>query len=98
MTSVLRAALAAAFVLGASGAALAEAQGNNSGSGLNPNTTFTGNDRSAGVESGNYDRFLDPSRAYGRRAYGPPGYYAPAYGRPVYRRGPYGVPFEGYPY
>lgn len=79
MTSlVLKAALAAGLTLGPSGAALAMGGGNSgSGSGLSPYAAETGNDRSAGVNNGNYrNPRLDPYiQTYGRRGeriYGPP--------------------------
>ena len=87
MTSfALKAALAAGLTLGLSGAALAMGGGNSgSGSGLSPYAAESGNDRSAGVNNGNYrNPRLDPYlRAYGRqgeRVYGAPrGYYGYPY-------------------
>ncbi|QRE74314.1 hypothetical protein [Methylobacterium aquaticum] len=84
----VRVSVAAALVLGTAGAALA--RNNDSGSGLSPYAALNGNDRSAGVNNGNfrkprYDPYL---RAYGRppagHEYGyrpapPPGFY---YGYP----------------
>ncbi len=52
--------LAAALVLGATGVASARG-GGDGGSGLSPYAALSGNDRSAGVNSGNYrDPALDP--------------------------------------
>ncbi|MCE4224753.1 hypothetical protein HCU64_13395 [Methylobacterium sp. C25] len=83
--SVLAATVAASVLL-AAGSAFAMGGGNSSsGSGLSPYATESGNDRSAGVNNGNYA----PSRYnYYRRAYGP-------------RDVPYGERgrrYEGYPY
>ncbi|WP_336487288.1 hypothetical protein [Methylobacterium nigriterrae] len=76
--------VAAAAVLAAS-AQPASARGNsNSGSGLSPYAAESGNDRSAGVNNGNY---RPPRYNYYRRAYGPDGPYA----RPP--RGYYGYPY-----
>ena len=95
MTRPRLVACAAAGLLLA-GAGAATAQNSSSGSGLTPFATESGNDRSAGVNNGNYP----PPR------YGYPGAYgAPrGYGRPV-RGGPddgYGrrrpAPYYGYPY
>ena len=92
MRSAIRVALATGLVLGTSGLAVAGSRSNNAGSGLNPQTQLTGNDRSAGINSGNFDPYL-PSRL---REYGYPGSGdgRPAYGRRY--RMPY--PYEGYPY
>ncbi|MCJ2031362.1 hypothetical protein MKK50_18520 [Methylobacterium sp. J-043] len=57
-------ALAATLALTLAGPA--GAQGSNSGSGLSPSASATGNDRSAGVNSGNYRR---PGGYGTRRAY-----------------------------
>ncbi|ACL58571.1 hypothetical protein [Methylobacterium nodulans] len=76
--------------LGLSGPALAQrGEGGNAGSGLSPYSVLSGNDRSAGINSGNYrNPRLDPYiRAY------------PRYGRPVgdrYR--PVRHPYYGYRY
>ncbi|AMB47553.1 MULTISPECIES: hypothetical protein [Methylobacteriaceae] len=59
-------ALAATLALAVAGPA--GAQGGNSGSGLSPSASATGNDRSAGVNSGNYRR---PGGYGTRRAYRP---------------------------
>ncbi|BAU93301.1 hypothetical protein MPPM_4696 [Methylorubrum populi] len=48
-------ALAAAFVL-AAGPAAAQGASSNAGSGLSPSAAATGNDRTAGVNNGNYRR------------------------------------------
>ncbi|WP_375465774.1 hypothetical protein [uncultured Methylobacterium sp.] len=89
--TTIRAAFAAALILGSSGAALARGGGNgDSGSGLSPYAALSGNDRSAGVNNGNYrDPRLDPYIG----AYGD-GYARPARGgyRPV-RRPYYGTPY-----
>ncbi len=61
-------ALAATLTLAAAGPALAQDAGGNSGSGLSPSASATGNDRSAGVNNGNYRR---PGGYGTRRAYRP---------------------------
>lgn len=90
---VTRAALAAAILLGASGAVLARGNGGgDSGSGLNPYSELSGNGRTGGVNSGNYS---PPEYNTYLRAYEP---YGPQ-GRPVrerYRPAP--RPYYGYPY
>ena len=92
MRSALRLVLATGLCLGASGLAVAGDRSNNAGSGLNPNTQLSGNDRSAGVNNGNFDPYLRARlRPYGRPA---PYDEQPAYGRRT--RAPY--PYEGYPY
>lgn len=60
--TILTMPLAAALLLGAAGAALAFGSGGgDSGSGLSPYSALSGNDRSAGVNNGNYrDPALDP--------------------------------------
>lgn len=90
--TTIRAALAAALILGSAGAVLARGGGGNgdSGSGLSPYSALSGNDRSAGVNNGNYrDPRLDPYLG----AYGD-GYARPARDqvRPV-RRPYYGSPY-----
>lgn len=85
MTPSIRTALAASLLLGLAGAA--HAQNSGAGSGLSPFATESGNDRSAGVNNGNYR----PPR------YNP---YNQGFGRPVqdrYRR-PAPAPYYGYPY
>ncbi|MER2268976.1 hypothetical protein [Methylobacterium oxalidis] len=85
----IRTALAATLLLGLAGTALARG-GGDAGSGLSPYAALSGNDRSAGVNNGNYrNPRLDPYiRAYGD-----------GYDRPVrYRRAPVPVPYYGYPY
>lgn len=79
------AALAGSVVLGLTGPAAA-AGGSGSGSGLSPYAAESGNDRSAGVNNGNYrNPRLDPYiRAYGGR------YDQPARPAP---RGYYGYPY-----
>ena len=86
--------LAAALLLGATGAALAFGGGGGSnGSGLSPYSALSGNDRSAGVNNGNYrdpsnDSYLranDPeaARRYSEpRAAQPRLRVRPYYGRP----------------
>ena len=82
-TLTIRASIAAALVLGTAGAALA--RNSDAGSGLSPYAALSGNDRSAGVNNGNYTqpRFNPYTRTYGRpvREYDrpAPGYY---YGYP----------------
>ncbi len=81
--------LAAGLLLAGIGGA--SAQNSGSGSGLTPFATESGNDRSAGVNNGNYQ----PPRTYLPGGYGAPR----GYGRPVYgyeRRRP--APPYGYPY
>ncbi|MGH1570359.1 hypothetical protein ACRAWG_06430 [Methylobacterium sp. P31] len=72
----MRVVLAAAFVLGIPGTALAFDGGGDSGSGLNPYAELSGNGRTGGVNSGNY---LPPKYNTYLHAYGP---YRPR-GRPV---------------
>jgi hypothetical protein len=94
MNAARRTCLAAILVLGFSAPALAGqggggGGGGDSGSGLSPYSALSGNDRSAGVNNGNYrNPRLDPYvQTY------------PRYGRPVgdgYRRAP--RPYYGYPY
>lgn len=86
-----RAALAGALLLVIAGPALAQrgGGGGDAGSGLSPYAALSGNDRSAGVNNGNYrNPRLDPYvRAY------------PRYGRPVGERyRPVPRPYYGYPY
>ncbi|MCJ2037050.1 hypothetical protein [Methylobacterium sp. J-068] len=85
----LRNTLAAALVLGLSGAALARG-GGSGGDGLSPYAALSGNDRSAGVNNGNYrDPRLDPYL----------GAYEGRYDRPVRERyRPSRQPYYGYPY
>ena len=85
--------LAAALLVGLTGAALAfggGGGGGNSGSGLSPYAALNGNDRSAGVNNGNYrDPRLDPYL----------GAYGDGYGRPVQDRyRPVRRPYYGTPY
>lgn len=74
-TSLIRSTLAAALVVGLSGAALARG-GGSSGDGLSPYSALSGNDRSAGVNNGNYRApELVPrarTRPLSRRLRGPP--------------------------
>ncbi|MDB5645850.1 hypothetical protein [Methylobacterium sp.] len=88
-TSLIRSTLAAALFVGLSGAALARG-GGSSGDGLSPYSALSGNDRSAGVNNGNYRApELDPYLgAYeGRRE------------RPVRDRyRPSRQPYYGHPY
>lgn len=89
-TMARRAALAGALVLVGAGPALAQrGGGGDAGSGLSPYAALSGNDRSAGVNNGNYrNPRLDPYvQAY------------PRYGRPVGERyRPVPRPYYGYPY
>ena len=84
--------LSAALLLGATGAVLARGGGGgggDSGSGLSPYAALQGNDRSAGVNNGNYrDPSLDPYL----RAYDPAAaasYAAPPAAEPRLRMRPY---------
>ncbi|HEV7440197.1 MAG TPA: hypothetical protein VGN94_11320 [Methylobacterium sp.] len=93
-TTTIRASLAAALLLGLSGAALAQhggggGGGGDAGSGLSPYAALSGNDRSAGVNNGNYrDPRLDPYvQAYPRYARPVDDSYRPA------RRRYYGNPY-----
>ncbi|GJD51555.1 hypothetical protein OPKNFCMD_4310 [Methylobacterium crusticola] len=85
--TVIGASLAAALIGGTAGGALA--RNSDSGSGLSPYAALSGNDRSAGVNNGNYraPRYDPYLRAYGpdRRPVGYP------YGRVP-------APYYGYPY
>ncbi|MEH3147110.1 MAG: hypothetical protein PGN34_17570 [Methylobacterium frigidaeris] len=85
--TALRLSLAAGLLLAAAGGAVA--RNSDSGSGLSPYAVLSGNDRSAGVNSGNYarPRYNPYLRAYGPRRV-PLGYH----GRPV------PPPYYGYPY
>ncbi|MGY2049269.1 hypothetical protein [Methylobacterium sp. JK268] len=88
LTATSRNALAAALLVGLAGPALARGN-SDSGSGLSPYAALSGNDRSAGINNGNYrDPRLDPYiRAY------------PPYGRPVgHRYRPVPGPYYGSPY
>jgi hypothetical protein len=87
--------LAAALLLGLSGAALAFGGGGGnggSGSGLSPYAALNGNDRSAGVNNGNYrDPALDPYlRTYAPDAVAP---YARQRGGERLILRPYGAPY-----
>lgn len=103
MSMVRSAALAAGLSLALTGAALAGGYGGgggggggDSGSGLNPNTQLTGNDRSAGV-NGSYDPYLRYRlNQQGWNGYGRNGYWT----RPVRTPPPPRLvpPFGGYPY
>ena len=87
--SLVRNTLATALVLGLSGAALARG-GGSGGDGLSPYAALSGNDRSAGVNNGNYRApELDPYL----------GAYEGRYDRPVRDRyRPSRRPVYGYPY
>lgn len=61
-------ALATALTLAAAGPAAAQDTSSNAGSGLSPSSSATGNDRTAGVNNGNYRR---PGGYGTRRAYRP---------------------------
>ncbi|MCJ2042740.1 hypothetical protein FV232_05875 [Methylobacterium sp. WL30] len=90
----VRAVLAAGLIIGSTGAVLARGGGggggSDSGSGLSPYAALNGNDRSAGVNNGNYrDPRLDPYL----------GAYGDGYGRPVQDRyRPVRRPYYGTPY
>jgi len=96
-STTVRAAVARVLVLGLSGPALAfggggGGGGGDGGSGLNPYSELSGNDRSAGVNNGNYRQ---PRYNTYLRAYGPYGPNARPVGRP-YRPAPphhYGHPY-----
>ncbi len=79
------AAIATSAFLAAAGSAMAMGGNSGSGSGLSPYAADSGNDRSAGVNNGNYS---PPRYNYYRRAYGPRD--VPYPGRSRY--------YEGYPY
>ncbi|TNC12367.1 hypothetical protein FF100_16190 [Methylobacterium terricola] len=87
----IQAAVAAALILGTAGTALA--RNSDAGSGLSPYAALNGNDRSAGVNNGNYrkPRYDPYLRTYGR----PPvdDGYGYGYG---YRPAP--PAYYGYPY
>ncbi|WP_019903710.1 hypothetical protein [Methylobacterium sp. 77] len=97
MTSaLLRVALASGLILGLAGAAQARGGGGGGGDGLSPYSALSGNDRSAGVNNGNYrDPRLDPYlRTYGRRYVAPRPYDgAGEYGYRPSRRGYYGYEY-----
>ena len=82
--------LAAALLLGATGAALAfGGSGGGNGSGLSPYSALSGNDRSAGVNNGNY---RDPSTDAYLRANDPEAvdrYSEPRAAQPRLRMRPY---------
>ena len=86
----VRVSVAAALVLGTAGTALARGN-SDAGSGLSPYAALNGNDRSAGVNNGNYrnPRYDPYLRTYGR----PPAGYG--YG---YRPAPPPAYYYGYPY
>lgn len=93
MRSTIGAALAAALLLGSTGIVLARGGGGgggDSGSGLSPYAALSGNDRSAGVNNGNYRApQLDPYL----------GAYGDGYARPVQDRyRPIRRPYYGSPY
>lgn len=81
---LIMAATAALVVTGQTGEALARG-GSGSGSGLSPYAAESGNDRSAGLNNGNYQ---PPRYNYYRRAYGPRDVPYP----------PRGDRYYGYPY
>lgn len=82
--TVFGAALAATLVVGLPGTVLAGGGNSSGGSGLSPYAAESGNDRSAGVNNGNYrNPRTDPYiRAYGSRYQNRPSY-----------RGYYGYPY-----
>ncbi|GJE16978.1 hypothetical protein [Methylobacterium marchantiae] len=91
--TLIRAALASGLILGLAGAAQARGGSGGGGDGLSPYSALSGNDRSAGVNNGNYrDPRLDPYlRTYGRRYVAPRPYYgSDEYGYRPSRRGYYG--------
>lgn len=86
-----RIALAAAMIAALSVPALARGGGSGGGSGLSPYSALSGNDRSAGVNNGNYrDPSLDPYLGAYEGRYDRP---ARASGRQVRP-----APYYGYPY
>ncbi|KQO65700.1 MULTISPECIES: hypothetical protein [unclassified Methylobacterium] len=87
-TAIRRTTLSATLVLGLGGGALA--RGGSGGDGLSPYAALSGNDRSAGVNNGNYrDPALDPYL----------GAYEGRYDRPVRARPrPSRQPYDGTPY
>jgi len=94
-TAIRRTALSASLVLanlmlGLGGSALARGGSGSSGDGLSPYAALSGNDRSAGVNNGNYrDPALDPYL----------GAYEGRYDRPVRERyRPSRQPYYGTPY
>ncbi|KQO58258.1 MULTISPECIES: hypothetical protein [unclassified Methylobacterium] len=94
--TLIRAALASALILGLTDAALARGGTGGGGDGLSPYSALSGNDRSAGVNNGNYrDPRLDPYlQTYGRRYVAPRPYGgAGEYGYRPSRRG-----YDGYGY
>ena len=93
----IRLGLAAGLLLGTAAAACA--QGNSgSGSGLSPYASESGNDRSAGVNNGNY-RPPRLGRGYDGQGYASQDYDGRGYGRPVYERRPRAPGrYYGYPY
>ena len=88
--TLIRAALASALILGLTDAALARGGTGGGGDGLSPYSALSGNDRSAGVNNGNYrDPALDPYL----------GAYEGRYDRPVRERyRPSRQPYYGTPY
>jgi hypothetical protein len=87
---VLANLILASLVLGLGGSALARGGSGSSGDGLSPYAALSGNDRSAGVNNGNYrDPALDPYL----------GAYEGRYDRPVRERyRPSRQPYYGTPY
>ena len=86
-----RIALAAVIATALSVPALARGGGGGGGSGLSPYSALSGNDRSAGVNNGNYrDPSLDPYL----------GAYEGRYDRPARASRPLSrpAPYYGYPY
>ena len=91
MTIPTRLILATALVSALSAPAFARGGGSGGGSGLSPYSALSGNDRSAGVNNGNYRHpRLAPYL----------GAYEGGYDRPARydRRAPRAVPRYGYPY
>jgi hypothetical protein len=89
-TLVLGALVSGTLVLGLGGHALARGGSGGGGDGLSPYAALSGNDRSAGVNNGNYrDPALDPYL----------GAYEGRYDRPVRERyRPSRQPYYGTPY
>lgn len=88
--SILCTTIAATVVLGLCSGALARGGGSSGGDGLSPYAALSGNDRSAGVNNGNYrDPALDPYL----------GAYEGRHDRPVRERyRPSRRPYYGTPY
>lgn len=92
--SPTRAALVVGLLLASGTAALARG-GGSGGDGLSPYSALSGNDRSAGVNNGNFrDPRLDPYlQTYGHRDVGTRPYGQDGYGYRPARRGYYGYDY-----